>query len=432
MDDFENGGEETSDIFGDVKHEEHEELEIDRDLGDNASIFGNAGSKKTKPVETAQVSNVSSLASNAAASSSKVSSSASKVPSPASNANDKFAAALARSGAAHKEAVDQAVPKPSAQPGKHTIKPKVTVKPTDVTVQEAIKNASTDLAQRQSNARQARQAEVRQAAPAAVRRQAERRQAEQRQAASRTEKRQSEPRMERRQAAPRTERRQQLRDRPAPNRPFKKKVDLGYKVTGELETCRPGGSVGFFKRHLVGVLNSVKCVSIERKFKNAREFKCKPFRFKIVDGEAMIVSYSGNSRVLEFPAFVIAKSGERIPVCYIHSNCLYNNFLDNYRTKNAIDNLTSPEASFGLHDDNRIIEIKLPEGLKAIFDGSFDNCTDISSLTIPSTVQFIGNKAFRGSTITKLFFNGPPVSNWSIDLFPGMQVYVKEEYAEMY
>ncbi len=423
MDDFKDGEEETSDIFGDVKHEEHEKLKIDRDLGDNASIFGDVEPKKIKPIEPKKPSEEVGIPA-----------SKEQAPAPAGKASDKFAAALARSSA-HNETANQVVPKSSAQaavqPGKHTIKPKVTAKPTDVTMQEAIKNASTDLAQRQSNARQARQAEVRQAAPAAVRRQAERRQVE-----SRAEMRQAAPRvsqrMERRQAEPHAERRQQLRDRPAPSRPFKKKVDLGYKVTGELETCRPGGSVGFFKRHLVGVLNSVKCISIERKFKNAREFKCKPFRFKIVDGEAMIVSYSGNARVLEFPAFVIAKSGERIPVCYIHSNCLYNNFLDNYRTKNAIDNLTSPEASFGLHDDNRIIEIKLPEGLKAIFDGSFDNCTDISSLTIPSTVQFIGNRAFRGSTITKLFFNGPPISNWSIDLFPDMQVYANEEYAEMY
>lgn len=427
------------------------EIDIDRESGATADIFSSP-SKKKEDVRVPRPTPVEKPAEK-------------QVEKPTVSAVDKFKAAAERSNVKHEEKVETSEStgrksiQPTNQAGRRVIQPKSTTVREDISLKDAVNNVAKDVSQKQSNNRQKQQQEARQATQGQRQAHVEQRQQhgpqqrqQQRQAAARQEyaeqRQQGQRQQDQRQATQgqrqqgqrqaRVEQRHQGQrqatqgQRQVPKRPIQKKAQLNYKVVGEIESSRPGGGAGFFKRFIVGSLNSIKCVGIERKFKNAKEFKCKPFKFKVYNGEAMIMSYSGDSRVVEFPSYIRAKSGERIPVCYIHSNCLYNNFLNNYKTKNAIENLTSVESSFKLDGKNRIIEIKLPEGLKAIFDNTFDNCTDISSLTIPSTVQFIGNKAFRGSTITKLFFNGEPISNWTADLFPDMNIYVKEEYADLY
>lgn len=487
-DDKDNTEEEVqnSDIFGEIKSSgSTEDININRETGACADIFGNKPAKKsTVDYEEKKLSNEVKKILNEDQSSAK-----------AVSAADKFKAAAAKSTSFESKTES------STGSGRRTLTPKTSeerkiipakqeIEKENVSVKDAATKVAKDISQRQSDARRQRiqsreigvpaperrvNAEARTQNNAALRQQMRRQQASAAadaiadELAERVGRRQVNTAINqlreqasvdipsRRTVQPEHDRvepdrrmdtaRRQVnverpskersaaehvnRERPIPERPLRKRSDLQFKVVGEMHSMQRGGA-GLLRRFLVGSLNGIKCKSIERKFKNAKEFKCKPFKFKIYNGEAMITSYSGNARILEFPAYVVAKSGERIPVCYIHSDCLYNNFCNNYKTRNAIDNLTSVDSSFRLDGKNKIIEIKLPEGLLAIFDGTFDNCMDINSLTIPSTVQFIGNHAFKGSTITKLFFNGEPISNWTMDLFPGMKIYVREDYADMY
>lgn len=401
-DDIEDGNEEEvsehsqslsifHDIEGGIGRRESAQVQIDRRTGETSSIFGNVVEKKKNEIHPNMEIVDESYTEDA------------EPIKPQKMASvDKFNAAAAKRNKV--VPVDDGASTQGMQGGKRVLQPRtrkvvepmVAAAPKEISVTEAVKSATHDVAVRQS----AKRAEV---------------------ARQRAEQLRTERPVERARA-----------ERPLPERQTKKRAKVGYNVVDEIRSSRPGSGAGFLRRTVVGMLNGIKCKGIERKFKNAKEFKCKPFKFKVVNGEAMITSYSGDSRVVEFPSYIRAKSGEEIPVCYIHSSCLYNNIFSNYRTKNAIDNLTSIDSSFKLNGQNKIIDIKLPEGLKAIFDDTFDNCMDISALTIPSTVQFIGNHAFRGSTISKLFFNGPPISNWTSDLFPGMHVYVAEQYADLY
>ena len=435
FEDFDSFGEETSSVFGDVKRQERKTVEVDTRTGEDADVFGSS----VKRAEPATVKP--------------------KEPPKEESPQDKFAAAMAKSEKREPE-------ERPAKGGRHVITPKQsTIKP-EVTTKEAVENVVRETTKKQEERRAAEQEARRQRArekrgeiPSAKRGEvpsAKRgvKVSEERGELALTEqvreilepapKRVERPvqkRVSKEDAARITEEAlrkagrdevEEREERAIPKRPLKRSVDVGYQIVGKMHTNCGGGSISFLKRYAVGLLNGLKCKSIERKFANAKEFKCKPFRFKILNGEAMITSYSGNARVVEFPAYVIAKGGERIPVSYIHSDCLYSNLLNNYRTKNVVSNLTDVGSSFGLHDDNRIVAVKLPEGLRAIFDDTFYNCIDLTSLTIPSTVEFISNNAFRGSAVAKLFFNGPPVSNWSIDLFSDQHVYVAEEYAEEY
>lgn len=432
FDDFESEESDVSQslsIFNDIgdvrKQEKTAPTVIDRRKGETSSVFGEIVKERgAQPKPT-----VLGVAEETIE----------EAPKPTSF--DKFNAAAAKRSSVIE-------PKESTQNGKRTlqprsrkvVEPRADVKPKEISVTDAVKSATHDIAVKQSARRaenvrqpmaQTRRAEqpaaqtqpvrsARAMATNTTRAEKPQMQARNQRTVDRAEPQRIQPTMRRR------------ADRPLPERQTKKRANVAYTVVDEMQTSCPGGGVGFFKRTVVGMLNGLKCKGIERKFRNAKEFKCKPFKFRVMNGEAMITSYSGDARVVEFPSYIRAKSGERIPVCYIHSSCLYSNFLNNYRTKNAIDNLTSVDSSFKLDGQNKIIDIKLPEGLKAIFDDTFDNCLDITAITIPSTVQFIGNNAFRGSTITKLFFNGPPISNWTADLFPGKNVYVMEQYADLY
>lgn len=50
--------------------------------------------------------------------------------------------------------------------------------------------------------------------------------------------------------------------------------------------------------------------------------------------------------------------------------------------------------------------VRLPEGITALNDATFMNCTALSSISIPSTVTTIGGNVFNGCPITSLSLPG--------------------------
>ncbi len=62
---------------------------------------------------------------------------------------------------------------------------------------------------------------------------------------------------------------------------------------------------------------------------------------------------------------------------------------------------TEADVLFGFEQDEHLLEIDIPEGIKAIGRDCFENCTSLETVRIPTSIKTIGRHAFMGCTALK-------------------------------
>lgn len=112
--------------------------------------------------------------------------------------------------------------------------------------------------------------------------------------------------------------------------------------------------------------------------------------YKVENGEAILVGYSGDERKL-----IIPKNMGGYPVTgslrFMHS------ILGLYEVQLPESMTVIPEDMFsGCYALRTVI---IPEGVAKIADRSFHNCPRLEEITIPSSVSYIGNNTFEDCTV---------------------------------
>lgn len=62
---------------------------------------------------------------------------------------------------------------------------------------------------------------------------------------------------------------------------------------------------------------------------------------------------------------------------------------------------TEADVLSGFAQDEHLLEIDIPSGIKEIGEGCFENCTSLETVRIPASVKTIGRNAFMGCTALK-------------------------------
>ena len=83
------------------------------------------------------------------------------------------------------------------------------------------------------------------------------------------------------------------------------------------------------------------------------------------------------------------------------------NWADDFDLSITINKNCKVIGSYIFMLTGRISSINIPEGVVSIGDGTFTECAQLSSLVLPSTLKYIGYKAFFGPSTTTYTFNTP-------------------------
>ena len=129
------------------------------------------------------------------------------------------------------------------------------------------------------------------------------------------------------------------------------------------------------------LLGSLSCLPLSAETESDGEFT-----YVIKDGNAAILQYTGNRRVVTVPS---ALGGA--PVTEI-SGGAFRDALD--LTVLHLPEGLSTIGNYAFFNCQRLISVSLPESLKHIGSNAFGWCIDLESITIPKNVESIGEGAF--------------------------------------
>lgn len=118
----------------------------------------------------------------------------------------------------------------------------------------------------------------------------------------------------------------------------------------------------------------------------------------------------------EFPRIKVAKNlivTERITTIGSYAFACRGGLLTNVVIEAGVEHIEDGAFAY----QSKLRRIYMPEGLLTLGNIVFDECTALSALTIPDSVQQISYGAFRGAQISSLTFLGlskPPMMEASI------------------
>ena len=77
------------------------------------------------------------------------------------------------------------------------------------------------------------------------------------------------------------------------------------------------------------------------------------------------------------------------------------------QTRTCIMSGATAIAANAYSDCEQLIEVNLPDSVRAIFDGAFKNCSALGYIILPDDVQYIGQEAFAGcSNLWEVVYQG--------------------------
>ncbi len=113
------------------------------------------------------------------------------------------------------------------------------------------------------------------------------------------------------------------------------------------------------------------------------------------DGSIIITKYIGNESVVEIPSTI---NGRRVTLIGFHS----------FSACNSITSITIPSGieylgEYAFFDCVNLTSITIPNSVTSIRANAFSNCTSLTKISIPNSVTYIGYEAFSGcSKLTDL------------------------------
>lgn len=110
------------------------------------------------------------------------------------------------------------------------------------------------------------------------------------------------------------------------------------------------------------------------------------FKYSISNGEVTITDYLGAEAEIVIPSTI-----EGYPVVHIGDSAF--SYLDSL-VSITIPNTVKTIGEDAFNNCNKLVTVNLPEGLQVICGDAFYSCDALSQITIPSTVTKIGNAAF--------------------------------------
>jgi len=153
-----------------------------------------------------------------------------------------------------------------------------------------------------------------------------------------------------------------------------------------------------------------------------------PFEFRIVDDEAIVSKYTGNSH----SNIAIPSNYLRKPVTQIDNNVFRNVYIYSVTLSKNLKNIgaftfsgcylssiTIPDSVISIgtaaFQDNDLFEINFGSGLSSIAQGAFSN-NELQTVILPDNIKTIGKGAFFGNRIDRIII-GADVSIEDDDSF---------------
>lgn len=145
------------------------------------------------------------------------------------------------------------------------------------------------------------------------------------------------------------------------------------------------------------------------------------FDYEIYEGGVIITKYKGKDTAVELPSEV-----EGCPVKEI-------GFFA-FEAREDITSVTLPESIEAVGegafiDCTSLIDINLPAGLTKIDRGAFAGCTSIAEMTLPAALKTVQEGAFAGCnamTVMTVLSNELEYERWGLEELPNLAVYAPE------
>lgn len=142
------------------------------------------------------------------------------------------------------------------------------------------------------------------------------------------------------------------------------------------------------------------------------------FKYEIIDGSAVITSYTGSATSVEVPDTI-----DGSPVTKIGNHAFEGKF--------RIKSITLPETitligESAFCDCEDLESINIPSAVTGIDRAAFASCLSLKELTIPASVQYIREEAFtacESMTVLNLENGDIAYENWGIEVLPDFKIF---------
>ena len=168
--------------------------------------------------------------------------------------------------------------------------------------------------------------------------------------------------------------------------------------------------------------------AIKNKFREGRTAIGCYYKFKILDREAMIVSYSGPAKVLKLPSYVLGRPITAINACFLRfhtAKSLSSSLDENNIMQTDVDSLTKCFSG--------VEQLRLPKKVTYLPSSLFSNCKKLKIVVVPASVTTISSKAFYHCKLQQIIFLGKcPVGLKHAELPEGAKIICTEKYKDTF